>query len=455
MKDKVRSTIERFNMLSPGDKVVVGVSGGADSSALLFILNELKDLYGIKLIAAHVNHCLRGEMSDGDEAFVRDMCERLGVECRVLRADIKTLAERDGVGLEECGRNVRYEFFNSVCSEAKIATAHTLSDKAETVLFNLTRGSALHGLCGIPPVRGNIIRPLIDCTRGEIEEFCNGNGIEYVTDLSNFQCDYSRNRIRLNVIPELKKINPSFEAAILRCTGSLAADDSYLSSVARELTEKAKTDGGYNAAALSGAHEAIRKRALAELMNKASGAVPTGRQIELVDGLLDSGGGVQLEGGVTASVKNGVLFFKDKPEKHEPVCWNERFVDNCANLPFGRVELKIVHRTDRERKQKINKKLLECCFDYGKICGSIYCRNKSDGDAVRLGKRNCTKSLKKLFNEKKLPLEERSRVVVICDDRGIVWVENFGCAQRCLVDENTTDIAEIQIKKDEGCNYVK
>ncbi len=448
MTAKVLSAIERFGMLSQGDTVVAGVSGGADSSALLYILNKIKDSYGIRLIAAHVNHCLRGEMADSDEKFVRDMCFELGVECRVLRADIRAMAEKEGVGLEECGRNVRYEFFSSICSSAKIATAHTLSDKAETVLFNLTRGSTLHGLRGIPPVRGNIIRPLIDCTRSEIEAFCRDEGIGYVTDLSNFQCDYSRNRIRLNVIPELKKINPAFESAVLRCADSLSADDEYLLLAAKELIEKAKSGDGYAAEILAQAHEAVRKRALAGLMKKAAGAVPTGRQVEIVDGLLKTGGGVQLEGGVTAAVKGGLLFFKDKPQKREPVCWNEKFVDNCAVLPFGKAYLKIINTSDSKNTQKFNKKLLECSFDYGKICGSVYCRNKIDGDAVRLGKRNCTKSLKKLFNEAKIPPEQRGKLVVVCDDRGIVWVENFGCAQRCLVGDDTTEIAEIQIARE-------
>ena len=154
---------------------------------------------------------LKAQSADRDESFVREKCRAIGIECRVLNTDIPSIAKEKGLSLEECGRQVRYEFFNSLGDNVKIATAHNLSDRAETFLFNLTRGSTLRGLCSIPAVRDNVIRPLIGCTKDEINEFCKSNSIEYVTDETNSDVSYSRNRIRHNVVSQLCEINPSFE----------------------------------------------------------------------------------------------------------------------------------------------------------------------------------------------------------------------------------------------------
>ena len=181
-------------MFRPDARVVAAVSGGSDSMAMLTALNMLKAEYGFTLCAAHVNHCLRGNDADSDEAFVCEKCREMGVELYVKKADVRRLAAEKGIGLEECGRQVRYEFFESLGDDVIIATAHNLSDKTETFLFNFSRGSALRGLCSIPAVRGNVVRPLIDCSKAEILEFCEKNGIEYVTDATNSDVDYSRNR---------------------------------------------------------------------------------------------------------------------------------------------------------------------------------------------------------------------------------------------------------------------
>ena len=197
----------RYNMPLFGRTIAVGVSGGADSMALLHVLLELKDEFAMNIIACHVNHGIRGETADRDEKFVVEACKRLGVDVRILRADVPGTAKKMHLGVEECGRRIRYDFFNSVAGDVIIATAHTLSDRSETLLLNIARGASVKGLCSIPAVRGNIVRPLIDCTRADIEKYCSDNSIEFVTDETNFEDIYSRNRIRLNVIPELKKLS--------------------------------------------------------------------------------------------------------------------------------------------------------------------------------------------------------------------------------------------------------
>ena len=211
MLDKALSAVEKYNMLSPGAAVIAAVSGGADSMAMLLFLMKISERYSLSLTVAHVNHGLRGEEARRDEEYVRSFCEKNSLRFEVLHADVAALAKQSGETCEECGRRVRYEFFESIDKNAKIATAHTASDNAETMLFNLARGSSLKGLCGIPPVRGNIIRPLIFCTREDIEAFCRENSLDFVTDSTNLTLDYSRNKIRHIAVPALKEINSALQ----------------------------------------------------------------------------------------------------------------------------------------------------------------------------------------------------------------------------------------------------
>ena len=214
MKDKVLSTIKANEMIKQGDRVIVGLSGGADSVALLCVLLELKDELGITLSAVHINHCLRGAESDSDELFCQKLCAEKEIDFTAHRIDVKSYCEQNKIGTEEGARALRYSIFEAADPTAKIATAHTLSDNVETVIMNLARGSALDGLCGIPPVRGRIIRPIIDCSRSDVEAFLAKLGQSYVTDSTNLTDDYSRNRVRHNVIPILKQLNPELERSV-------------------------------------------------------------------------------------------------------------------------------------------------------------------------------------------------------------------------------------------------
>ncbi|MBR2880245.1 MAG: tRNA lysidine(34) synthetase TilS, partial [Oscillospiraceae bacterium] len=221
-------------MIPPGTKVLCAVSGGADSVALLHFLSKMED---VKLAAAHYNHCLRGTESDADEEFVKTLCGKLGIECVTGRGDVAAYAAESGKSTEEAARTLRYEFLEKTARElgcSCIATAHNADDNAETVLLNLTRGTGLKGLCGIPPVRGKIIRPFLQNTREEIEHYLEQNGLEHIEDSSNALDDYSRNRIRHYVSPVLRQLNPSYTSAIARMTESLREDEEYISSAAAE-----------------------------------------------------------------------------------------------------------------------------------------------------------------------------------------------------------------------------
>lgn len=213
-------------MLSYGDKIVVGLSGGADSVCLTHALVSLRDSLSLEVEAVHVNHGIRGEEALRDEKFCSDFCKSLGIKLTVFRFDIPLECKKTGESEEECGRRKRYECFKNTAGEnAKIATAHNLNDSAETVLLNIVRGTGCKGLCGIPPIRGNIIRPLIMTSRDDIELYCKENSLDFVTDSTNLQNEYKRNVIRNVVFPTLQKMNPSVLSAFSRLTENATDDE--------------------------------------------------------------------------------------------------------------------------------------------------------------------------------------------------------------------------------------
>ena len=190
--EKAKKAINEYRMLENVSTVVVGLSGGADSVCLLHVLYTLKDEYKLNLIASHVNHGIRGEEAENDALFSKNFAETLGADFKLLQVDCVKEAQENGETTEEAGRRLRYEFFNSLCEDENtvIATAHNSNDNLETVVFNITRGSALSGAKGIPPKRDNIIRPLIFCSRAEIEGYCKENNLSFVTDSTNLSDDY-------------------------------------------------------------------------------------------------------------------------------------------------------------------------------------------------------------------------------------------------------------------------
>ena len=236
MKNCVLKVLSRYDMLKFGNRITVALSGGADSMSLLYCLLELKDELGITVNAAHLNHLIRGDEAFRDEEFVKEECHKLGVELFLKRVDVPKLASDSGKSLELTAREVRYAFFEEI-NTGVVATAHNADDNLETVIFNLTRGSAIDGLCGIPPKRDIFIRPLILTTRKEIEEYCAFKNIEYVTDSTNLEDCYTRNKIRHNVIPILKEINSNVSQTVLRTVKSLREISADINLKAKEYLE--------------------------------------------------------------------------------------------------------------------------------------------------------------------------------------------------------------------------
>lgn len=286
--DKVRAAISGFDMFAECERVCVALSGGADSVSLIIALNELR----LELSACHLNHGLRGEESDRDERFCNELCEKLGVPLYSKKINVSELAEKHE-STEQAARRVRYGFFEEALARfgtKTLATAHNANDNAETVLLNLTRGTGLKGLCGIPPVRSfgegfRVVRPLICCERAEIEAFLNERGQASVTDATNLSEDYTRNKLRRRVLPELAEINPSVLAVIGRMTGNLRADSEYLDTIAEKALARSREGRGWNAAELAALPDPIRARAVRRILIL-GGIEPSALRIETAISLL-------------------------------------------------------------------------------------------------------------------------------------------------------------------------
>ncbi len=447
IENKMERVIVNWNMLPEGCTVVAGLSGGADSMALTHFLLKYGKTHHIRTVAAHINHGLRGAEADADERFVAEWCEKNDVELKIHRADIRALAAERAEGLEECGRNVRYAFFRSLCgSSTRIATAHTLSDSAETVLLNLAKGAGARGLCGIPPVRGNIVRPLIGITRAEVEAYCAYYDLSYVTDSTNLEQDYARNKIRHSVIPVLKEINPSFEIAVEHLTENLRADEEYYRSLALESLSAAKCKEGYRLSQLKALPQPVLIRAVAAAAKEAANARIESKHLGAVVRMIQKGAGsVTIAGGIQCSVQ-GNTFFIGKMNREKK--WSVPLERNETLLPDGRVLIvSEVTQKEYEKRREIHNLLFNNLINYDTIISITSARNRRDGDIFRPAGRGITKSLKKLFNESKLEPILRDKVVLLESEGKIVWIEGFGASQEACVTNNTQKVAEIIIKE--------
>ena len=428
MIEKVVRAIEKYDMLRYTDRVTVALSGGADSVCLLYILSELKKRYGVFLEAIHINHQLRGEESLRDEKFVQDLCEKLEVPLKTFRIDVKSAAEKSGESIELTARNMRYDVFYKE-GGGVVATAHTADDNLETVLFNTSRGTGIKGLCGIPPKRDYLIRPLIFCSRQEVEEYLAEKNATFVTDSTNLTDDYTRNFLRHNTIPTLKQLNPSVEKTVSVMSENLREDNDFLLSTAEKIYGICAREDKLDAELLALQHPAIVKRVIDRYLLDSFGITADAVHLENCRRVLESGGRTQLKGDLFA-LRSGNFFYAKQEKETEKILFS-----------VSQKEISL------QNSAKINNLLLKNAIDCAKINGSLSVRCRQPFDEIKLQGRNCTKSLKKLFNERKIPLELRDTLPVVSDESGVVWIYGIGVSERVAVDDKTKNAILFEAKE--------
>ena len=436
---KVKETIKRYKMLENTSSVAIGISGGADSVSLFDILLKLRAEFGFELTAVHVNHNLRGEEAMRDQRFVEDLCKKNSVELNVVSVDVSSLAKKMHIGIEECGRKVRYEAFESTGCD-KIAVAHSLSDCIETTVFNLIRGSSLSGVTRIPPIRGKIIRPLINCTSQEIRRYCSENNLDYVVDSTNLHDDYSRNFIRERIVPQFSRLNENFAESFERFYDSVEIDENFLNLQAEQLFEKAAVNNGFSREILLSADESVLKRCLWLILNKNMKKQVEKKHIDLVESAIKKCSSVQLSKDLYISSNRDIISIHTA--LNLPATRWEAFEKNGE---FSSPYKTYLIRTERFDKEKH--------LGENNICDASFLepllrmRSRKDGDRIMLLKRKVSKTLKKLFNEEKIPVSKRNELAVLESNGKLIWVESFGVNAPFAVTEKTEKVAIIKIKE--------
>ncbi len=468
LEEKVLSYIRSHSMLEQGQRVVVGLSGGADSVCLLSLLTEFKKEYQLELRAVHVHHGLRGEEADRDAKFSEKLCFQLGVPFRLVSVNVKEEAEKKRISEEEAGRNLRYRAFSNEAERwreethrtgsagtdgegqaavIKIAVAHHGDDSAETILYQLFRGSGLRGLSGIPPVRDKIIRPLLCVTRREILEYLEEKGLSFVTDSTNLESDYARNKIRNQLMPmAVQEINQGAVEHIIRAGELIGEADHFFSERAEymleTLLEEEKADQAVFSVSglLALTHieasyviRAVFKRKQWPLRDITSGHIES--ILMLLEGR--TGAGADLPGGLRAErIYNRLVLTKGQPGLEKQ--------GTGAELPVLLMEV-----ADRENQGEIPKNLYTKWFDYDKIKDTLSVRYRLPGDYITL-KGGGRKSLKSLFIDEKLPREERGRIPLLAEGSHVLWVIGGRISEYYKVTEETKKILKVQV--DGGIN---
>lgn len=400
MLNKLLKFVRQMDMIQPGDTIVCAVSGGADSVALLFALYLLKDKLDIHLEAAHFNHHLREDESDRDEAFVRELCARYDIPLHVGSARVKAGKK----GLEAAARDARYAFLRSL--SGRIATAHTADDNAETVLMHLLRGTGLKGLGGITPIHGSVIRPMLLITRQEVEAFLEEWCLRHMEDSSNETDAFLRNRIRHQVMPLLRQENPKIAESLSHMALRLRKDEEFLSRQSNfDILPPVET--------LKTMHPARRSRALAAFLEASGVTEPSDTDIARAEALVFSdrpSAHTTYRGGVTVTRSYDTLKALSAQENLEPV---QLECPGVTHIPGYQVIC-----TSAEKILNTPDTFTVC------PAGTITLRPRQSGDSIRLP--GGSKSLKKLFIDRKIPAAQRSWIPVVCDKQGILGVYSLG-----------------------------
>lgn len=503
MYRKVREYIRRYRMLEQGDRIIAGVSGGADSICLLFMLIKLAKEIGYTVVVVHVHHGLRGEAADADALYVEKVCKEQGIKCRIFREDVKSFADRNGLTIEEAGRDVRRECFRKAMEEeqgTKVALAHHQDDNAETLVWNLCRGCGMKGLGGIAPVADYFIRPLLCLRREEIEEYLMERKIAYCIDETNLEDNYTRNRIRRYVMPYLEEyVNRQSVVHMSETMEQMRMIGEYVEQEIQKYMEKSVQyrEGGrvlLDRKGFSQVPEALRSALLHELLCRAAGRrkdietvhirmlealldKQVGRQADLpygvravrcyegVEFFVPSGDEPVSSGEDSASVGGGSKLYREEMKEEgsreiilsgkggsaelpRPADCHKTYAGDFREEGGGRIKWRIFDR--KEDMIIFPKKPYTKWFDYDIIKNTVKIRHREPGDYITVSKSGGTQKLKQYFINQKVPGGTRGRIWLAADGRHIMWIVGYRQNQMYQITDQTRRILEIEFDGGEG-----
>ena len=469
---RIEKFIQKYHMLTCGDRVIAGVSGGADSVCLFLMLLELREKIGFDLIVVHVHHGLRGEAADQDQQFVEALCEQHRIPLEIFRVNLESIAKKRKQSLEEAGRMVRREAFDSVCKKYggnKIALAHHQNDNAETLLWNLSRGTGLDGLGGIRPVNGKFIRPLLCMNRKEIEEYLAKRKQSYCIDETNAGTDYTRNKLRHLVLPILEEqvnsaavrhmnetmeqiwelqeyMQEQVEAAYQECVQEhfekacwiqiqQKSFETFPELIKKMVIRKGMEQVGGKKRDLSHKHVDV----MMELMNK-----QVGRTLDLPYEMHAKRNyeGIRLE------KQRTYLSGEEKKAEIMQKCMSELNIPGETILADRNLKLrcKILEKPKNLSIKDIPQKIYTKWFDYGIIKSSLYIRTRQAGDTIVIDEKGHQKKLKNWFVDEKIPKEVRDSQLLLAENNEILWVLGHRMSQAYQVKQSTKWILQIEVE---------
>lgn len=450
--EQFRQTIEQFHMLEQGDRVLLGVSGGPDSVALLHLLHSHKMQYGIQLFVVHVNHELRPE-AEQEAHYVEQLAAQYNLSFRLFSVNVADFAAKNGLSLEQAGHEVRFSCFREAARQwgiTKLALGHHQNDRAESVLLHLLQGCGLEGLAAMPPKEGWLIRPLAQISKQELLQYCLVNNLHYFVDATNLETGCLRNWIRLELIPQLQQYNPQIEAALLRLQDSCGTDLEYLEHCTAELWEQygcQKDDGVlFPAKILRQQHKALQRRLLRFLFRQLTGTEVnlTFQHTEQMRKLAQ-----QQQGSQQISLPDSVIFFRQYDQlgmkrqekiKSSSYCyqWNlqEPFLleewPSCLTASF--------------LKQAVNVEpgYYQVLVDADQLTDVVEIRCRLPGDQLQPLGMSGHKKLKKFLIDKKIPELERGKLPLLLAHEEIIWIPGYFLADRVKITDKTKRFCLLQ-----------
>lgn len=465
MIENIRNEFIRFivsnDLINNNDRVVVGLSGGPDSVCLLYLLNSIKKDFNIKIVAVHINHMLRGEAADCDEEFSKNICNELGVDFFCKKIDVNKYSKEKSISSEMAGREVRYSFFNEVMKKLKfnkIATAHNANDQAETIIMRMMRGTGLEGLCGIPVKREEkYIRPILFMKREKVENYCKEIGVMPRIDKSNLERMYSRNKVRLDILPYMKEnFNSDIVDSINRMGILLQEDNNYISKKVEEIYEEIcylKGESIYIKKDILNMDRTIYMRVIRKAIKNLQGSshdfelkhiqdiidlfsYKTGKQIDLPNKLIAK----NIYGDICLVLKG-----EDKNKKVNKICMDKNDVINKI-VDFNNyiIEFEIL---ENNKNINYNKNSYIKYFNFDKINGNIIIRYRENGDKIVPIGLNGRKKVKDIFIDMKIPKDERDFIPIVQFDEEVAWIVDLKISDKYKVNNETNKILKIKFKE--------